>query len=436
MKMISAGKDFIESLRGKTIVAVNPPVLDFAFYDLWAKPLGLLYLLDFLSESNKVFLVDCIAEAPFTLKRYGTKKIARTEIIKPDVFKDVPRRFYRYGITLENLRKRLLDISLCNKVDYVFITSCMTYWYLGVVEVIKVVRQIFSDAKVVLGGVFPKLCPEFACGLGADVVFDGFMPFLGKKPAFYLYKNCKLTYGICITSFGCPFKCDYCASGFLWGGYKKRDINEVFEDINYQYQNFNVKDIAFYDDALLLDKERHFFVLCEKILTKGLTLNFHTPNGLHLREIDRECAYYLKKTGFKTIRLSLEGVDDYIVCASSFKTSKEAFKEAVANLKEAGFKAGQIECYILVGLPDQSVDAIKRAIDFASSLGVKVRLAEYSPVPFTKTYQQVKLITPQIEKEPLLHNSTVYSTYIANFIPPKTLQELKDYAKRLNEQAI
>jgi hypothetical protein len=36
----------------KKILLVNPPVYDFAAYDLWAKPLGLLYLSSLLKATK------------------------------------------------------------------------------------------------------------------------------------------------------------------------------------------------------------------------------------------------------------------------------------------------------------------------------------------------------------------------------------------------
>ena len=34
------------------ILLVNPPIYDFVAYDLWAKPLGLLYLSSILKQQN------------------------------------------------------------------------------------------------------------------------------------------------------------------------------------------------------------------------------------------------------------------------------------------------------------------------------------------------------------------------------------------------
>ncbi len=43
----------------------------------------------------------------------------------------------------------------------------MTYWYLGVKEVIDVVKK-YSKAKIILGGVYATLLSEHAYSLGAD----------------------------------------------------------------------------------------------------------------------------------------------------------------------------------------------------------------------------------------------------------------------------
>ena len=45
----------------KTILLVNPPIHDFAAYDFFNKPLGLLYLAEILLESGyQVRLIDAL----------------------------------------------------------------------------------------------------------------------------------------------------------------------------------------------------------------------------------------------------------------------------------------------------------------------------------------------------------------------------------------
>jgi hypothetical protein len=39
-------------------------------------------------------------------------------------------------------------------------------------------------------------------------------------------------------------------------------------------------------------------------------------------------------------------------------------------------------------------------------------------------------LTPRIADEPLLHNNTIYATYVAKTLPPQELQNMKDLAAR------
>jgi hypothetical protein len=60
-KLVSINTLF--SIKNKTILGINPPVTDFAFFDLWSKPMGLLYLLEKMRELGcHVEFIDCIHE--------------------------------------------------------------------------------------------------------------------------------------------------------------------------------------------------------------------------------------------------------------------------------------------------------------------------------------------------------------------------------------
>ena len=72
-----------------TVLLVNPWIYDFAAYDLWSKPLGLLYLAGFLRHCGfEIHLIDCLdvhhpamkldpsVKTP-TRRSYGTGKFWR-----------------------------------------------------------------------------------------------------------------------------------------------------------------------------------------------------------------------------------------------------------------------------------------------------------------------------------------------------------------------
>lgn len=416
---------FFREIRGAKILAVNPPVHDFTFFDLWAKPLGLLFLLGFLRDrGNEVSLIDCLFEGRVKKASFGREIFQKKEIQKPLPFAQIPRRYHRFGLGEEALAERLKSEP---PPDYILVTSGMTYWYGGVFEAIKVLRREFPAVPVILGGVYARLCPEHAKFSGADMVQTAPLTLDFHLPTMDLYRG--LRYGVLVTSFGCPFRCEYCASRFLEPIYRRREDAVILEDAAGQFRSPLVQDLAFYDDALLVGKEDHFFPLVEELNRLRPGIRLHSPNGLHVREIDSKCALALKKGGFETLRLSFEGSDPAMEEKSSHKTNQEEYKGALAYLREAGFADHQLETYILAGTPGQTIQSVENSIRFVLEQGGNPRLAEFSPVPGTPSFEEAAAELPSLRREPLLSNKTVYSSYLTGNIPPKQLQGLKDMAK-------
>ena len=134
------------------ILLVNPPIYDFAAYDLWAKPLGLLYLSSILKQQNiEVQFFDYMdRNYPGITKqesnKYGCGHYLQQEIEKPKVIKNIRRKYHRYGIPSDIAKKFFQNIE---KPDIIIIGSIMTYWYLGVIEVSSLLKKIFPDYKYI-----------------------------------------------------------------------------------------------------------------------------------------------------------------------------------------------------------------------------------------------------------------------------------------------
>ena len=108
-KLISINALFL--IKGKSILGVNPPVTDFAFFDLWSKPMGLLYLLEKMRElGNHAEFIDCIHEGAVGAKTFGREKIGSVEISKPSVYAGIRRYYHRFGMSEEALRRRLREV--------------------------------------------------------------------------------------------------------------------------------------------------------------------------------------------------------------------------------------------------------------------------------------------------------------------------------------
>ncbi|PJA54883.1 MAG: radical SAM protein, partial [Candidatus Marinimicrobia bacterium CG_4_9_14_3_um_filter_48_9] len=90
------------------LLLINPWITDFAAYDLWLKPLGLLYIGAYLRAAGyEIDLIDCMDRnhpsvsglmKPGDSKPDGRGKFYKTELPKPESLHHIPRRWGRYGI--------------------------------------------------------------------------------------------------------------------------------------------------------------------------------------------------------------------------------------------------------------------------------------------------------------------------------------------------
>lgn len=426
------------AMSGPRLVLINPWIYDFAAYDLWAKPLGLLYLASVLRENGfSIDFIDCLeSQQPEVSgrdhparQRFGTGKFLRTPAPKPAGLKDIPRTYSRYGISPEEFKARLRRIK---KPAAVIITSLMTYWYPGVFEAIRLAKDTFPGVPVVLGGIYATLCSSHAqehsgadhilSGPGEARLLDLLSDITGHKPAFVPKTNTlddhpypafdllgARNYICLLSSRGCPFRCAYCASHRLTPFFTQRDPEAVVKEICYWHQNHHVEDFAFYDDALLVNKKRHIGPILEKVIRKNLRLRFHTPNALHIREIDDYTANLLFQAGFKTIRLGLETANMARHKDIDGKVGEGDLVQAISCLREAGFESREIGVYILSGLPEQEWPEVAYSIDYVRAAGAVPYLAEYSPIPGSPLWPKaVETARFPIATDPIYQNNSLF----------------------------
>ncbi len=119
--------------------------------------------------------------------------------------------------------------------EHILITSIMTYWYLGVKEALGVARNVFPSSKIVVDGIYPSLCAEHAERALHEMnlivknsqierfygfVEQTFNKILTYKPSPYDLDHIPYPYSrslwhhhfiALLTSFGCMYRCTYCA---------------------------------------------------------------------------------------------------------------------------------------------------------------------------------------------------------------------------------
>lgn len=424
------------------LLLINPWIYDFAAVNLWSQPLGLFSVAEHLQRYDvSVSILDCMDS--YIPKRFGIGQYHKETVEKPECLKPLKRRYSRYGIGLDNFRHNL---SSRRRPDAVFVTSIMSYWYPGVQKAIELVRDIYGKVPVLLGGIYATLWHGHASETsGADFIYRGpisdDISFALNTFGFRFRKNRRpkdrpvisfsgrYPFAAIQTSSGCPFSCSYCGSGLLNSRFIQRNSDEVVRETT-ALADSGIRDFAFYDDALLFDSETHIKPILREIAARKLNIRLHSPNGLHARYIDDELAYLMKKSGFTTIRLSLETVDTERQRHTGNKVDTGHLSDAVALMKKKGFRKEDIGVYLMYGLPGQGLDEVKAGVEFLKGLGVKINLTEFSPIPGTPCCDELvrnNVITEDID--PLLTNNTVFSTLFSGYDPDEVKRMRLDVKK-------
>jgi hypothetical protein len=438
------------------ILLVNPWIHDFAAYDVWAKPLGLLGLGAILRRHGcRVSYVDCLnrfhprAPASDPASRNGRGPYLKTRLPTPPALADVPRRYSRYGIP-----ERWLDEDLARMAppDLILVTSMMTYWYPGVQATIAALRRRFPQTHLILGGVYASICPQHAAAcMDADQIVAGpvaadLLSLVSRHlgcdlpPAFdfnqlddYPYPAWDLQNQIsCVpllTSVGCPYRCAYCATHLLQPVFRRRRPDQVVAEIEFWHARYGVRDFVFYDDALLLDAANHALPLFEALAQRQLDLRLHTPNAVHVRAITPEMADLMQRIGLRTLRLGLETVVRDNRPPLDHKVARHDFDNAARCLRRAGFTAREAGAYLLAGLPNQDIEALAASIRYVKTAGLRPILAHYTPIPGTDLWEAaVAASRYDLTADPLFTNNAVWPCQQTGFD-----WQTMTYLKRLTE---
>jgi len=422
------------------ILLINPPIYDFAAYDFWLKPYGLLSIAGYLRGRADFILFDYLdrlhsfmaEQKELRSDEWGRGRFYCEKIPNPACLEQIPRYFRRFGLPREMFTDFLKQQGPC---DFVLIQTMMTYWYPGVSEVIADVRRAWPKAKIILGGNYVMLCPEHALRLGADLLVRDInleplwehldmKPDLNQPALWEAYE--KLSVGVLKLSDGCPFNCTYCSVPKVYGKFKPRPLERSLSELELLVKG-GVDNIAFYDDALLFEVERVLIPFLEEALKRNMRVNFHGPNALNARFITPELAELMVRAGFKTFYLGFESFSIEWQKKTGSKVFSEELAQAVERLTNAGAEPTDITAYQILGHPAIGIQQLEESMRFVNGLGIRGMLADFSPIPETPDGEYCRRWVDV--DEPLMHNKTAFPIILLGF---DEVNQLKDMQRRLN----
>jgi magnesium-protoporphyrin IX monomethyl ester (oxidative) cyclase len=382
-------------------------------------PLGLCYIAAVLEKNNyEVKIIDCVIEDYKNIEHIGG-----------DIF--------RVGLSWNNLKKK---IKMLNP-DIVGISCSFTIQSFNAFKVAEIAKKVNPDLKVVMGGIHPSSLPkEVLRNKNVDYVIigEGEYSFLelvrklekGKSPssidglgfksdkhikinpktkfiknidelpfparhllpvkeyfkaggrAFHIKSKKNMSI---ITSRGCPFNCKFCSIHCLWGyNWRPHSPERVINEIKYLIDAYDVEEISFEDDNMILDRRR-FIKICEGIAPFGI--KWCTPNGIRADALDFELLKIMKNSGCYSLNLAIEHGDLHILNeVMNKKLDLKRVRKTVNYCKRLGIHTFG---YFVIGMPGETKKTINKAIEFAKSLPLdEIGVSIATPYPGSRLYEE------------------------------------------------
>ncbi len=210
-----------------------------------------------------------------------------------------------------------------------------------------------------------------------------------KKIEYRSFKNRAISM---ITSRGCPFNCSFCAVHLHMGKiFRAHSVNYVVNHIEYVVKKYRVETIFFEDDNLTLDLKR-FEAICDKIIEKGIKVNWETPNGIRADYLTSNLLKKMKKAGCKSVFFGIESGDQFVLDNIIDKNLRLRDVIKVARLcKEIRLKTG---AFYIIGFPGEKKENMEKTVELALRLkrefDVGMHLFFATPSYGTRLYEECK----------------------------------------------
>lgn len=289
----------------------------------------------------------------------------------------------------------------------VWITSLTSYWWLGVSNIVPLVKSIIPKAKVVLYGQYPRVEAEHARqNSEADVLITDGLDLSNCCADFSLYTEHK------------PSFCGLDARAANWQ-------DEALE----KYKS-GVADFVFFNDDILdpaIDLLGRLRVLREQLpVRSNRRLRFHAICGLYPSRFTEQVAKEMKGAEFVELHFEQQ-VSDGELDIDAYMRARRAYHAAGYSLAP-----NELSGFLFIGTPNDDLELIVRRMLNLLEVWGSVILKPYTPDPTLSEYRQYRHNVENEEIERLSPHAFPFSR--VNGIAYENYDELYTLAAVLNHK--
>ena len=319
---------------------------------------------------------------------------------------------------------------------YIFGISILTSQVGRAYELAKVLKGVYPDCTIIIGGFHATALPEEGLNTGVidfvvrgegerillelyEAIRNGNKDFSGIKgicfkeggqvvstpdapliadlntlPLFPFYKYLellektptKVTYdwGFIITSRGCPYECNFCAQRMMTGiTYRYQSVENVLKNLDVLINELGTTNIYVMDDNFLTQRKR-VKELCDGIYESGLSEKCEFSLQTRADDVTEKLMPYLQKASFTTIGFGLEVGTDKLMETLKKDINVETYYKSSELVKK--YNMGVV-LYLMFGVPGETSDDRYQAYQVVKKIKpIMAKVGNLIPFPGTPLF--------------------------------------------------
>lgn len=165
-----------------------------------------------------------------------------------------------------------------------------------------------------------------------------------------------------ISSRGCPNDCTFCANNSFQRTLRLRSPKNFVDEIEFLNKTYSYDGFDVWDDTLTMSK-KHVLEICDEILKRKLDIIWYAR--ARVNTMDEEILKRMKQAGCRIIGFGIESGSEIILKSVKKHITLDQIKKAVYLSAKLGFIT---KCWFIQGLPDETLDDIKKTNDLMRRL--------------------------------------------------------------------
>ncbi len=207
-----------------------------------------------------------------------------------------------------------------------------------------------------------------------------------------------------LISKGCQYNCHFCNEPLIWGSYRPKSPQKIFEEIKFYVEYYGVDSFELGDNSF--SSSPYFLKALEQLSNSGITIQW--GGNCRVNELNKDKLLEYHRFGLASCYFGVESASPKIL---KLMNKKIDLSTLTTLLKESHQNQIRSSLYFMVGFPGETSQDFQETLKFIESnskLIDDITISVFSLMVNTPIFQS-NLLTP-IQSGPKILNSYTYQT--------------------------